>query len=97
MVYLLHFDKPFHHANHYIGFTDEKLEQRLERHKSGDGARILRAITKAGIEFEVARTWEDGDRNFERWLKNQKKASRFCPICQARAKKNRGETANESH
>ena len=34
-----------------------------------------------GIQFNVVRTWPDGDRNFERSLKNKKKASRFCPIC----------------
>lgn len=29
----------------------------------------------------MIRIWKDGDRNFERSLKNKKKASQFCPIC----------------
>lgn len=88
MVYLIHFDRPYHHCRHYIGYCDDgHLEARLARHKSGDGAKLLRVVTQAGIDIEVARTWPDGDRALERRLKNQKKASRLCPICRARNKK----------
>jgi len=86
MVYLLHFTENYRHAKHYIGFVDggeEALQSRLKQHKTGTGARLLQVIREAGIEFELARTWPDSDRNFERHLKNMKKSSQYCPICQA--------------
>lgn len=30
-IYLLHFSKPYKHARHYIGYTDD-LDKRLARH-----------------------------------------------------------------
>lgn len=78
-VYLLHFDSPYKHARHYLGYT-ENLEQRLEAHRNGSGARLIQVITENGIGFELARTWE-GDRNFERELKNKKHTARLCPKC----------------
>ena len=79
-VYLLHFDKPYMHARHYLGWA-KHLEQRLEHHRAGTGANLLKVITQHGINFEVARIWENEDRNFERRLKNQGGLSRHCPIC----------------
>jgi len=83
MVYLLHFKQPYKHARHYIGFVTSKhnLSLRLDHHKNGSGARLMQVLAEAGIEFELAATWE-GDRNLERKLKNRHGASRFCPICQ---------------
>src|ERR1700677_1755041 len=93
MVYLLCFDKKFKHAKHYIGYanTPKSFEKRLACHRKGQGAKLMAAIAKAGIEFKVARTWDTGDRNFERKLKNRKKSSELCPICIA-AKKAEKET-----
>lgn len=82
MVYLLHFNKKFHHAQHYIGFTDN-LNDRIKRHEAGDGAKIIAAIIRNKITFFVARIWPDGDRKFERKLKRFKKAKRFCPACKS--------------
>lgn len=89
-VYLLCFDKKFRHAKHYIGFVQnmEGLPKRLNHHKKGTGSKLIAAVSKAGIGFQVARIWEKGDRNFERKLKNRKKSSELCPICIA-AKKER--------
>jgi hypothetical protein len=83
MVYLLCFHQKFKHAKHYIGFAEsqESFAKRLACHKSGRGARLMKAITKAGIGFEVARTWNDGDRTFERKLKKRKNGPKLCPIC----------------
>jgi predicted GIY-YIG superfamily endonuclease len=84
MVYLLHFNQNYCHARHYIGYVDgdtESLEERMRRHRSGDGANLIKVITEAGIGFELVRTWPEGDRNFERRLKRQKKSNRLCPIC----------------
>lgn len=77
MVYLVCFDRPLSHARHYLGYCNDKeesLEQRIERHRRGDGAKILRAVTQAGIGFKVVRVWEDGDRELERRLKRRKKS-----------------------
>jgi predicted GIY-YIG superfamily endonuclease len=78
-VYLLHFDAPYQHARHYVGFTDN-LENRLAEHRKGNGARLIQVITGVGIGFVLARTWQ-GDRNFERQLKKRRCAPRYCPIC----------------
>ena len=42
-VYLLHFATPFKHARHYVGYTTD-LEQRIEEHRTGRGARLLAVV-----------------------------------------------------
>jgi predicted GIY-YIG superfamily endonuclease len=78
-IYLLHFDRPYRHARHYLGWTDN-LEQRLALHTKGQGARLLAVIAAHGIGWTLARTWT-GTRTHERQLKNQGGASRRCPAC----------------
>lgn len=78
-VYLLHFDEPFGHARHYLGWA-RNLDARLAHHKRGTGANLLRHVAAAGIHWRLARTWR-GDRHLERRLKNRGGASRICPIC----------------
>lgn len=82
MIYLIHFDQPYHHARHYIGFVEDldHLMPRLMLHKQGHGARLMEVINNAGISWRLARTWQ-GDRTQERRLKNQKNTPRLCPIC----------------
>lgn len=84
-VYLIHFERPFKHAKHYTGYADD-VPKRLERHRSGAGARLLRAVQAAGIGWEVAQVWPDGDKTFERKLKKQGGASRHCPVCKQASK-----------
>ncbi|RVX43346.1 hypothetical protein EDD27_6027 [Nonomuraea polychroma] len=79
-VYLLHFDRPYKHARHYIGWTPGDLNRRLHQHRNGSGARLMEVVTAAGIGFVVARIW-DGGRNLERSLKRRGGASRSCPLC----------------
>ena len=78
-IYLLHFDRPYRHARHYLGWTSD-LEARLAEHEAGRGARLLAVIRQAGIGWQLARTWE-GSRSRERQLKQQGGASRRCPFC----------------
>jgi CelD/BcsL family acetyltransferase involved in cellulose biosynthesis len=81
MIYILHFDAPYHHARHYVGYcADGTLDQRLQRHRAGQGSRLMLAIELAGIGFTVALT-HPGDRHFERTLKRAKNTPRFCPLC----------------
>jgi predicted GIY-YIG superfamily endonuclease len=86
MVYLIHFDKPFKHASHYIGWAKRDLEQRMKHHRSGTGSKLMKAVTNAGIGWKVVKVWEDGDRTFERSLKNKKKSSCICPVCLSKNK-----------
>ena len=78
-VYLLHFDQPYKHAQHYIGWTNN-LPNRVKDHTTGNGSKLLRACKLAGIAFIVARVWK-ADRYFERRLKKQRHAGRMCPTC----------------
>src|SRR5215813_3042056 len=79
VIYLIHFDQPLKHARHYLGYADD-LAARLERHRSGDGARLLAVLKSAGITWRCVRTWP-GSRKLERQLKNRKEAPKLCPIC----------------
>lgn len=78
VIYLLHFDEPFGHARHYMGSAMD-LERRLAEHEAGAGARLLYWVRKAGIGWQLARTWAGG-RVRERQLK-ARGHTRHCPIC----------------
>jgi predicted GIY-YIG superfamily endonuclease len=79
VVYLIHFNEAFKHARHYLGYAED-LDARLERHRSGDGARLLAVLKSAGIAWRCVRTWQ-GDRKLERQLKNRHNAPKLCAIC----------------
>ena len=88
-VYLLHFDKKIaEHAQHYIGWTANGVDDRLAVHLAGNGAKLVKAATEVGIVVTVARVWEHEDwrsaREHERQLKRQKNGPRFCPVCNGR-------------
>lgn len=85
MVYLIHFDRPFKHARHYLGSTRLTIEERLERHRSGTGAVLLKMLQKEGIGYRVVRIWKAGtekkDRKLEKKLKRQASNVKKCPVC----------------
>jgi hypothetical protein len=60
IIYLLHLDRPYKHARHYLGWASN-LEARLAPHADGTGANLLRVAKEAGIGWTLARTWP-GDR-----------------------------------
>ena len=78
-VYLLHFDRPYRHARHYLGWAAD-LDSRLTEHAAGTGARLPAVVRTAGIGWTLARTWT-GTRARERQLKRQGGAARRCPLC----------------
>lgn len=79
-VYLICFDSRLSHAKHYIGYAND-IAKRIKRHRSNQGAKLLRALNLAGIAWHVVRVWKNKNREFERSLKNRKKSSFFCPMC----------------
>lgn len=81
MVYLIHFESKLHHAQHYIGFCQADFFQRMHQHASGQGAKLLAAFNRNGINWYVALIWYNEDRKFERQLKNRKNTPCICPIC----------------
>jgi len=85
VIYLLHFERPFGHAKHYLGWAAH-LDARLAHHTAGTGANLLAHVAAAGIGWNLARTWA-GTRDRERQLKNQGGASRLCPLCGVRPRK----------
>jgi len=84
-VYLLHFDEPYKHARHCIGWTRD-VDARLDDHRAGSGARLLRVLKDNGIGFTLARTWIGVSRARERQIKKQGGASRCCPMCGVQAR-----------
>ena len=86
-VYLIHAERKLAHALHYIGCTEQTIEQRLRRHSSTKtGARLLLAMRAAGIAYDVVRTWicDSAAEGYalEKRLKGRKNAPRqLCPIC----------------
>jgi predicted GIY-YIG superfamily endonuclease len=82
MVYILHFDRPYKHARHYVGYTEtaDSLRERLDRHLEGKGARLLEVVTAEGIGFTLADIIE-GDRHAERRIKKAGHTARICSIC----------------
>lgn len=83
-IYLLHFSEPIspkHTTQHYLGYADS-LEARIGHHRRGTSkVRLIDVARERGIDFVVARVWEDGDRAMERRIKNSKNLPRYCPIC----------------
>lgn len=82
LVYLIHFAEPYEHARHYVGWT-QNLPWRLGHHRAGTGSRLMAAVSKAGIDWAVVRTWPGASRSFERRIK-AKAAARWCPVCSDR-------------
>ena len=84
MVYLLHYVRGLHRAQHYLGYLGlrDNHYQRIRTHANGtSGAHLQHVFYQQGIPFIIARTWWDGDRTVERKLKNLKNARLLCPIC----------------
>ena len=81
MIYILHFEKKYFHAQHYVGYTKNPI-RRFKEHFNGQqrSSPLLRAVLKAGIKIEVA-LLKSGTRKDERKIKNRKKVRELCPIC----------------
>ncbi len=78
-VYLIHLERPYRHARHYLGSTND-LPRRLRDHAAGSGSRFMEVVSDAGIAWSCVRTWPGG-RTRERELKRRGGAARICPVC----------------
>jgi predicted GIY-YIG superfamily endonuclease len=82
-VYLLHFERAYYgQMRHYVGFTADDLDQRLERHREGKGGKTTRRAFDKGISFTLARTWP-GSLSLERQIKSNGPVN-YCPLCPRR-------------
>lgn len=86
-VYLLHFDPPFHHALHYLGFA-ENLRERIAQHIRGTSrVGIVECAIKNGSKIRVVCVWPGASRRDERELKGLRNEKRkgslrqMCPRC----------------
>lgn len=81
IVYLIHFERRHYRALHYMGWTSLTLSERLQRHLTDRGAKLLRAINQLGIGYQVVRQWENVPQSFEITLKRRKNHKSLCPVC----------------
>lgn len=82
IVYLLHFNSPIHHVQHYLGSTQAgRLEQRMFEHASGRGAALTAEAVKRGIGWSISASWITDGRELEQRLKRIRKYSRRCCVC----------------
>lgn len=84
MVYILHFDKPFKHARHYVGYCeDSRFEDRMNEHRKAKWAdSYMGKVNAQGIRWKVARVIPNGDENLERRIKFiWKRTAALCPCC----------------
>lgn len=81
-VYLLHFDPPYKHAQHYLGFAEGDPIYRIRKHRRGASrATLPMAAAAAGCEMRIAWVWPDGTRTDERRLKNRSHLPKLCRFC----------------
>lgn len=80
-VYLIHFSKPFGHAQHYAGVTNrDDIFERFDEHRAGRGARLCAKAVQAGIQLQLARVWANVERKFELKIKGRGLRA-ICPMC----------------
>ncbi|GEP11803.1 endonuclease [Methylobacterium gnaphalii] len=90
-VYVLHFDPPFAHARHYIGFTpDPTVARRVSEHMTCGprGNPLVKAAIGAGCAVTLAHAFEGEvyGRDFERNLKARRTTRAWCACCGVGAK-----------
>jgi len=85
-IYILHFNKPYwHNAKHYVGYTKFTAEERIAKHRNGNGSLLVSYALKHRCDFELSHdetfdTTQEA-RYRERQLKREGHLSRHCSIC----------------
>ncbi len=82
IVYVVHLERPIEHMRHYVGFArdNDHLKERIAKHRSGDGAGLLKIANNAGIPWMVVRVWTGVPPEKERAVKSSS-IKGVCPVC----------------
>jgi len=89
-VYIIHIDEKIGgHAQHYVGYTTLGIEERMRRHRSGLGSKLLAHASKLGINYRVALLVPLDNkiqaRNLELKFKAEKNLKHHCRFCRKEA------------
>jgi hypothetical protein len=57
-VYVLDFEPAYKHAGHYVGWTEGDVCERVAVHLQGRGSPLIRAAVAAGVDMQLAATYE---------------------------------------
>jgi hypothetical protein len=85
-LYLLHFDRPYRHARHYLGYAKRAPADYARRVAAGaeyPPHELVLAALGDGVTMRVADVWPGLDRNDRRELRAGHDRRRLCPICLA--------------
>lgn len=83
-MYLLHFERLFGHARHYVGRApDRAWRSRLEDHEVGRGTKLLRHMLAASVAWCLVRPWPLGSGWDEERLTRQGCLFRHSLTCRA--------------
>lgn len=81
-VYLLHLMPAVGHSKHYIGWSpDAQVHARIKKHTRGAGSALCREAVNRGSQIVLVMLWPHATKEFERRLKRQGGAVRWCPEC----------------
>jgi hypothetical protein len=80
MIYILHFEPAYEHAQHYLGFTTKSGEERAHDHRGHNGSPLCRAALASGSQVILVAEFP-GTRSMERELKERKNTRALCPRC----------------
>lgn len=93
--YLLHFDPPYQHASHYLGWSTD-VRARVADHLRGRGANLVAVARAAGCRITLVRVWPGELRRDERRRKKARIGGggrtsyrALCPTCTPHAGRGR--------
>lgn len=93
-LYLLHFQEPYRHARHYLGYAVGTGRGRAYARAQAAGRltgahELVMAVQAAGIEITVADVWVGAGRRERAMLRRSHNLSRHCPLCLRAAESSR--------
>ena len=83
LIYLLHFERSYHHARHYLGYTDDLDGAAWPRTAPGAAARWWRPRSATGSSSASPRHGRGTATEERRLHRYRNSPRRLCPICRA--------------
>lgn len=88
-LFLLHWDPPYHHASHYLGYAKglgrgAHYADQIARGVKIGPHELVMAAQQAGCVIQVADVFVGASRPEQRRMRANGSLSRFCPICRDR-------------